>query len=409
MSLKFKKILIGVCGGIAAYKSAHLIRLFKKQGAEVQVIMTPESTAFISPLTLSTLSEKPVLIHFQKKTEGEWNNHVALGLWADVMIIAPATAHTLGKMANGIADNLLTAVYFSARCPVFFAPAMDLDMLIHPSVKRNIEYLQSIGNYLIDAEVGELASGLYGKGRMAEPEHIIQTIEKFFCPYRPLEGKKVMITLGATREYLDPVRYITNASSGKMGFALAEHAHNLGAEVFAIVGSVSSQTSNSQIHQIHVKTALEMFEKSRELFSLMDYAIFCAAVADYRPKTVHSQKMKKSSETVTLELIKNPDIAQELSKFKKEHQITVGFALETEQALENARLKRIRKHLDIIVMNSIENPQSTFEYDTNQVVVITPTQEISLPLKSKKEIAQDIWKIILSFEKEKSSQRHESL
>jgi len=402
MNLSEKKIIVGVSGGIAAYKTAHLVRLLKKAGAEVQVIMTESATTFITPLTLATLSENPVLIHFQKQEAGEWNNHVQLGLWADALLIAPAGANTLAKMAHGIADNLLIATYLSARCPVFFAPAMDLDMYQHPAVIENIKLLRSFGNILIDAEFGELASGLYGKGRMAEPEHIVAHLENFFSSVLPLKGKKVMITIGATCEYLDPVRYLTNASSGKMGFALAECACNSGAEVTAIVGNVTTQTNNPKIKQIQVKTALEMWRESENIFPDMDYVIFCAAVADYRPKQVATHKIKKNDETLIIEFVKNPDIAFELGKKKQKHQFTIGFALETQDALANGRQKLINKNFDMLVLNSLENPDTGFGYDTNQVTILTANQEIAFPLKTKKEVAQDIWENALKLSIDKS-------
>jgi phosphopantothenoylcysteine decarboxylase/phosphopantothenate--cysteine ligase len=389
--LKGKKIILGISGSIAAYKAAIFVRLLVKEQAEVKVIMTSASTDFITPLTLSTLSKNPVLIDFVKDKTGEWNNHVDLGLWADAMIIAPASANTIGKMANGICDNLLLATYLSARCPVFLAPAMDLDMYQHPSVLDNIQKLQSFGNRLIEAEHGELASGLIGQGRMAEPENLVQVLNTYFSEGESLKGKKVLITAGPTFEAIDPVRFIGNHSTGKMGFALAEEAANRGANVTLVSGPTHLDISHPFIKLIRVKSGNQMFKECTEVYDQMDIAIMSAAVADYAPKTVADQKIKKKGEEMTIELVKTIDIAKELGLKKKSSQLNVGFALETEAELDHAQQKIKSKNFDLIVLNSLNDKGAGFGHDTNKITIIDSENNIQhFELKSKKEVAKDI-------------------
>lgn len=394
--LKGKKILLGVTGSIAAYKAAFLVRLLKKAGAEVKVVMTASASEFITPLTLATLSENPVLTKFQKNDTGEWNNHVELGLWADLMVVAPASANTLGKMANGICDNLLLAVYLSARCPVVVCPAMDLDMYAHPSTIRNLGLLKSYGNFIIDAQEGELASGLIGKGRMAEPEYIISRMKTVFAPAElPLAGKQVMLTAGPTHEHLDPVRFIGNSSSGKMGYAIAECLYDLGAEVTLISGPSDQQLRNKGINLIRVTNAQEMFEVSSFYFPQADIAIFSAAVADYTPKFKADSKIKKNDPQMMVELEKTKDIAMEMGKQKLSHQITVGFALETDNEMEHAKSKLMKKNLDLIVLNSLRDVGAGFGHDTNKVTFVTKQDTREFPLKSKTQVAEDIAQAII--------------
>ncbi len=389
--LKGKKILLGVCGSIAAYKTAILIRLLKKQGAEVQVIMTASALDFITPLTLATLSKKPVLHHFYEKNTGEWQSHVALGLWADLFLIAPASANTLAKMANGVCYNLMLATYFSARCPVFVAPAMDLDMYQHPSTQHNIKKLISYGNHLIDAEHGELASGLTGDGRMAEPGNILRALETHFKKKRGLEGKKVLITAGPTYESIDPVRFIGNHSTGKMGYALAEEMAEEGAEVILVSGPSVQTVHHRSIKKINVTSAREMYESSLTIHPETDIAIFSAAVADYGPANPSEKKIKKTDQEITITLKKNPDIAFELGKIKTKGQFHIGFALETDQEVENARSKLKKKNLDFIVLNSLKNEGAGFAHPTNRITIINKdNQQRDYPLKSKREVAKDI-------------------
>jgi phosphopantothenoylcysteine decarboxylase/phosphopantothenate--cysteine ligase len=389
--LKGKKIILGVSGSIAAYKAAIFVRLLVKEEAEVKVIMTSASTGFITPLTLSTLSKNPVLIDFVKDKTGEWNNHVDLGLWADAMIIAPASANTIGKMANGICDNLLLATYLSARCPVFFAPAMDLDMYQHPSVLENIKKLQNFGNLLIGAEHGELASGLVGQGRMAEPESLVQVLDSFFSDTNSLKGKKVLITAGPTYEAIDPVRFIGNHSTGKMGFAIAEEAANRGANVTLVSGPTHLDTTHPLIKLVRVKSGDQMFKECSEVYDQTDIAIMSAAVADYAPKSVSDQKIKKKGEELTIELVKTIDIAKELGLRKKSSQLNVGFALETEAELEHAQQKIKSKNFDLIVLNSLNDKGAGFGHDTNKITIIDSENKIqNFELKSKKEVAKDI-------------------
>ncbi|SHN04459.1 bifunctional phosphopantothenoylcysteine decarboxylase/phosphopantothenate--cysteine ligase CoaBC [Polaribacter sp. KT 15] len=390
--LKDKKVLLGITAGIAAYKTASLVRLFIKLGAEVKVIMTPASKDFITPLTLSTLSKNPVHSTFySKEDENElWNNHVDLGLWADYMLIAPATANTLSKMTNGTCDNLLLATYLSAKCPVYFAPAMDLDMYIHPSTKQSLDKLQSFGNILIPATSGELASGLVGEGRMAEPEDIVSFIENDILSNLPLKGKKVLLTAGPTYEAIDPVRFIGNHSSGKMGFAIAKAAANLGAEVFLISGPSHQKISHSLVKRIDVVSAEDMYNAAHSYFADVDIAILSAAVADYKPKNIATQKIKKKDATLDIELTPTKDILASLGAIKKQ-QFLVGFALETNNELENAKGKLKRKNLDAIVLNSLQDKGAGFATDTNKVTVIDKDlNEKSFQLKSKVEVAKDI-------------------
>jgi phosphopantothenoylcysteine decarboxylase/phosphopantothenate--cysteine ligase len=393
--LRNKKILLGICGSIAAYKSAFLIRLLIKEEAEVQVIMTPSASAFIPHLTLSTLSKKPVFSEFVKDQNGQWNNHVDLGLWADLMIIAPASANTIGKMANGMCDNLLTAVYLSARCPVWIAPAMDLDMYQHPSVLSNLATLNSFGNKIIDAEFGELASGLVGTGRLAEPEAIAEHVKKYFSEVGKLHGKKVLITAGPTYEAIDPVRFIGNHSTGKMGYELAEVMAEMGAEV-TLVSGPTSLNSPSGVKLIKVKTASEMHAQATSNFAQSDISILAAAVADYTPQTVSDKKIKKQDKDLEIKLSKTIDIAAELGRIKKKGQVLIGFALETDNEIENAKGKLASKNLDMIVLNSLQDKGAGFAYDTNKITIITNDNKIiPFELKSKREVAHDIVNTLL--------------
>ena len=391
--LSGKKILIGITAGIAAYKTASLVRLFIKLDAEVKVIMTPASKDFITPLTLSTLSKNPVHSTFYNKEDEEnelWNNHVDLGLWADYFVVAPATANTMSKMANGVCDNLLLATYLSAKCPVYFAPAMDLDMYIHPSTKETLQKLQSFGNTIIPATSGELASGLVGEGRMAEPEDIVSFIENDILSKLPLKGKKVLLTAGPTYEAIDPVRFIGNHSSGKMGFAIAKEAANLGAEVYLISGPSNQQIKHSMVHRIDVVSADEMYVAAHKYFKEVDIAILSAAVADYKPKNVATQKIKKKTSALEIELAPTKDILASLGEIK-EHQFLVGFALETNNELENAKGKLKRKNLDAIVLNSLQDKGAGFATDTNKITIIDKDlNEKPFQLKSKVEVAKDI-------------------
>jgi len=396
--LKGKKILLGITAGIAAYKTAHLVRLFVKLGAEVKVLMTPAAKDFITPLTLSTLSKNAVLSEFYSKEEENelWNNHVELGLWADLMLIAPATANTLSKMASGTADNLLLATYLSAKCPVYFAPAMDLDMYKHPSTRESISKLQSFKNLFIPAASGELASGLVGEGRMAEPEEIIDFIERECLQKLPLYGKKVLITAGPTYEAIDPVRFIGNHSSGKMGFELAKQAANLGAEVILIAGPSSVQISHSLISKRDVVSAAEMFEAVFNHYESVDIAIAAAAVADFTPLTARLEKIKSKEENLSLSLKPTQDILAAMGAQKKQ-QFLVGFALETQNELENAKEKLRRKNLDLIVLNSLQDKGAGFSVDTNKITLIDKTNKISeFALKSKQLVAFDIFANIQS-------------
>ncbi|WP_396178382.1 bifunctional phosphopantothenoylcysteine decarboxylase/phosphopantothenate--cysteine ligase CoaBC [Flavobacterium sp.] len=400
--LSGKKIVLGISGGIAAYKTATLVRLFIKAGAEVQVIMTPASKDFVTPLTLSTLSKKPVFSTFYNEEEvpgqdgilvkqnASWNNHVELGLWADLMIIAPATANTLSKMVNGTCDNLLLATYLSAKCPVYFAPAMDLDMYKHPSTIASFNALHAFGNTIIPAESGELASGLSGEGRMAEPENIVAFLENDILGKLPLRGKKIMITAGPTYEAIDPVRFIGNHSSGRMGFEIADEAAKLGANVVLITGPSHLNVSHKSIEVVRVVSAQEMYEACHAHFNTTDVAIAAAAVADYRPKNIALQKIKKSESSFSIALEKTNDILASLGQIKK-NQFLIGFALETENEIENAKLKIQKKNLDLIVLNSLQDEGAGFGTATNKITFIDANFTIEpMDLKSKEMVAQDI-------------------
>lgn len=400
--LSGKKILLGISGGIAAYKTASLVRLFIKAGAHVQVIMTPASKDFVTPLTLSTLSKNPVHSSFynQDDENEKWNNHVELALWADLMVIAPATANTLSKMTNGICDNLLIAAYLSAKCPVYFAPAMDLDMYKHPSTIANFSSLTQFGNVIIPAESGELASGLSGEGRMAEPENIVAFIEADLNSKLPLKGKKLLITAGPTYEAIDPVRFIGNHSSGKMGFDIALSAANLGASVTLVSGPTNCKVSNPLIKVISVISAEEMYVACHQFYADVDVAIAAAAVADYKPKNVAQQKIKKAADNFTIELEKTKDILASLGEQKK-NQFLIGFALETENEIENAKLKIQKKNLDLIVLNSLQDQGAGFGKPTNKVTFIDKFFNIEpMELKSKEAVADDILnKVVVYFDK----------
>lgn len=397
--LSGKKILLGVTAGIAAYKTASLVRLFIKAGAQVKVVMTPAAKDFVTPLTLSTLSKNPVLSSFTNEEDDNdlWNNHVELGLWADLFLIAPATANTMSKMATGNSDNLLMATYLSAKCPVYFAPAMDLDMYKHETTKESMEKLQSFGNIMIPATSGELASGLVGEGRMAEPEDIVAFIEKDILDALPIQGKKVLITAGPTYEAIDPVRFIGNHSSGKMGFEIAKAASYLGAEVVLVSGPTHQKVESSLINVIPVVSAQEMYDAAHDNFNDCDIAILSAAVADYKPKFTSDKKIKKKESTLTLELEKTKDILGSLGKIKK-NQILVGFALETNNELENAIGKLESKNLDLIVLNSLNDEGAGFGGATNKVTIIRKDKNsVNYALKSKAEVAQDIMQEILKY------------
>jgi len=390
--LSGKKVVLGISGGIAAYKTASLVRLFIKTGAQVQVIMTPASKDFVTPLTLSTLSKNPVHSTFYNEEEdgAQWNNHVDLALWADFMLIAPATANTLSKLVNGNCDNLLIATYLSAKCPIYFAPAMDLDMYKHPSTIASFKALKAFGNTIIPAENGELASGLSGEGRMAEPENIIAFLEADLESKLPLKGKKILITAGPTYEAIDPVRFIGNHSSGKMGFDIAESAASFGAEVVLVSGPTHCKIKNTNIKLISVVSAQQMFDACHLYFNEVDVAIAAAAVADYRPKVVAQQKIKKSEANFTIELEKTKDILESLGKIKK-NQFLIGFALETENEIENAKAKIQKKNLDLIVLNSMNDEGAGFGKSTNKVTFIDKHSTVeSMQLKSKEEVAADI-------------------
>lgn len=395
--LKDKNILLGITAGIAAYKSASLVRLFIKAGANVKVVMTPASKDFITPLTLSTLSKNPVYSSFvDEEDDGQvWNNHVELGLWADYFVIAPATANTMAKMANGVCDNILLATYLSAKCPVYFAPAMDLDMYKHESTKTSFEKLTSYGNKMIPAGTGELASGLVGEGRMAEPEDIVDFIEKDILDQLPLRGKQVIITAGPTYEAIDPVRFIGNHSSGKMGFEIARAAANLGAKVILVSGPTHQKITHSLVEVKPVVSAEEMYTEVHKYYESSDIAILSAAVADYRPKTVANQKIKKKETTFSIELEKTKDILKSLGEIKK-NQFLVGFALETNNEIVNAKGKLQSKNLDLIVLNSLQDKGAGFGVSTNKVTFITSSNDIiEHELKSKADVAQDLMHQIL--------------
>lgn len=388
-SLQNKKIILGITGSIAAYKAAHLVRLLIKSGAEVQVLMTEAATGFIAPLTLSTLSKRPVFTGIH--SEEGWNNHVELGLWADAMVVAPLTATSLAKLSMGIADNILTAVYLSARCPFFFAPAMDLDMWKHPAVQSNVARLQSFGNRLIPVGFGELASGLTGEGRMAEPEEIVQMLERFFHQQQDLAGKKILVTAGPTYEPIDPVRFVGNRSSGRMGVAIADAAARRGASVTLILGPSKLAPSHPQVETIRVETAQQMYEQAFQCFPDTDGAILSAAVADYRPAEVAEEKIKKAGEEMHLRLVKNPDIAAALGQSKKAGQIIMGFALETNNEQANALEKLHKKNMDCIVLNSLRDAGAGFDVPTNRVTLLfRDNNTLHFELKHKDAVAEDI-------------------
>ncbi|HIB36933.1 bifunctional phosphopantothenoylcysteine decarboxylase/phosphopantothenate--cysteine ligase CoaBC [Mesonia sp.] len=387
--LSGKKVLLGVTAGIAAYKTAYIVRLFIKAGAEVRVVMTPEAKEFVTPLTLSTLSKNEVVSSFTNEEGETWNNHVDLGLWADFMLIAPATANTLSKMANGHSDNILLATYLSAKCPVYFAPAMDLDMYKHPSTKASLQKLEEFQNKMIPVGSGELASGLSGEGRMAEPEEIVQFITKDLQAQLPLYQKKILITAGPTYEAIDPVRFIGNHSSGKMGYAIAEEAASLGAEVILVSGPTALQVTHQNIKLVRVTSTQEMYEQVHQYYAEVNVAIAAAAVSDYKPKQIAPQKIKKSDAEISIELEKTQDILLSLGKAKKD-QLLVGFALETENEVENAKGKLARKNLDFIVLNSLNDKGAGFQAATNKIKIIYPDQIKEFDLKSKQEVAKDI-------------------
>ncbi|MHC1774191.1 MAG: bifunctional phosphopantothenoylcysteine decarboxylase/phosphopantothenate--cysteine ligase CoaBC [Lentimicrobium sp.] len=395
--LKGKKILIGITGSIAAYKIPLLVRLFKKEGAEVKVIMTQCATDFVTPLTLSTLSQLPILIEPYNKVDGSWNSHVDWGRWADLFLIAPVSANTLAKMAAGIADNLLTTTYLAAKCPVFFAPAMDLDMYHHPTTQKNTDTLLSYGNYLIAPNEGELASGLCGAGRMEEPEAIVEIIRNFFEKKNDLKGQKVLVSAGPTYEPIDPVRFIGNYSSGKMGYALAEELAQRGALVTLVSGPVSIKSQNPAIKTIQVQTAGQMAEACFEAFPDCSIAIMAAAVADYAVESPACQKIKKKGNNLTIELVPTTDILAGLGRMKQEGQFLTGFALETENETDNAKQKLQNKNLDLIVLNSLNDPGAGFGTDTNKVKMIAAGGQVKdTPLLSKTDIAEEIVNMIVS-------------
>ena len=390
--LKGKHIILGITGSIAAYKAAYIIRALVKKGAEVQVVITPAGKEFITPITLSALSSNPVISEFFSNRDGSWHSHVDLGLWADAMLIAPATASTIGKMANGIADNMLVTTYLSCKAPVFIAPAMDLDMFAHPSTQQNLDRLRSFGNHIIEPAEGELASHLVGKGRMEEPDKIIAVLEEFFASRTVFEKKKIVITAGPTYEKIDPVRFIGNYSSGKMGFALAEACAQQGAEVTLIAGPVSLTTTHPNIQRIDVESAEEMYQAAMTAFPEADAGILCAAVADYRPEIQADEKIKRESKgEMMLHLVPNKDIAASLGAIKREGQVLVGFALETNNEATNAESKLKRKNLDFIVLNSLRDAGAGFRCDTNKISIIDRQGETTgYPLKSKQGVAVDI-------------------
>ena len=399
--LENKKIVLGITGSIAAYKACILARLLIKKGAEVQVVMTPAAKEFITPLTLATLTQKPVVSEFFDRRDGSWHSHVNLGLWADAMLIAPASASTIGKMANGIADNMLVTTYLSmkqsptsegkVKTPVFVAPAMDLDMYAHPSTQANRQKLQSYGNHIIEPATGFLASKLEGKGRMEEPEKIVEVLEQFFAKQQKLAGKKVLITAGPTYEKIDPVRFIGNYSSGKMGFALAEVCAEQGAEVTLVSGPVMLQTKHPGIKRIDVESAQQMYEAATKHFPKADIAILCAAVADFTPKTTADKKIKRKGDNLKLELQPTKDIAAALGAVKKKKQVLVGFALETDNEQKNAKEKMERKNFDFIVLNSLQDKGAGFRVDTNKVTIIGRHNDLTAyDIKSKREVAEDI-------------------
>ena len=388
--LKGKKIVLGITGSIAAYKACQIIRLLVKAGAEVQVVITPSGKEFITPITLSALTQKPVISEFFAQRDGTWHSHVALGLWADAMLIAPCTASTLGKMAHGVADNMLITTYLSMKAPVFIAPAMDLDMYAHPTTQQNLDTLRSFGNHIIEPQSGFLASGLEGKGRMEEPEKIVEVLDVFFSKSLPLTGKNILITAGPTYEKIDPVRFIGNYSSGKMGFALAEECARRGAHVKLVAGPVAIQAKHENIQRIDVESGEEMYQAAVQHFPDCDAAILCAAVADYRPAEQADKKLKREADDLLLRLVPTRDIAAELGRMKSNEQVLVGFALETNDEETNAQKKLVKKNLDFIVLNSLQNKGTCFRSDENQITIISRNSKIEYPKKPKKDVASDI-------------------
>lgn len=394
--LRGKHIVLGITGSIAAYKAAYLLRLLVKKGAEVQVVMTPAAKEFITPVTLSPLSGKPVVSEFFAANDGQWHSHVDLGLWADAMLIAPATAASIGKMAHGVADNMLITTYLSMKAPVFVSPAMDLDMYKHPSTQANLKLLQSYGNHIIEPGFGELASGLEGKGRMQEPEAIVEYLEQYFAQVAEMSGKRVLITAGPTYEKIDPVRFIGNYSSGKMAYALAGECARRGAEVCLISGPVQLETPAGNIQRIDIESADEMFEACMKEFPTCDAGILCAAVADFKPICVADQKIKRGAEDLCIQLTPNQDIAAALGRIKTAEQKLIGFALETNNEMSNAQNKLQKKNLDAIVLNSLQDKGAGFRHDTNKVSIISATETLDYPLKNKQEVARDIVDYLLN-------------
>ena len=390
MTLQGKKIVLGITGSIAAYKAAMLIRLLIKKGAEVQVVITPAGKEFITPITLSALTSKPVISEFFAQRDGSWHSHVALGQWADAMLIAPATASSIGKMAHGVADNMLITTYLSMKAPVFVAPAMDLDMFAHPSTTENLNTLRRYGNHIIEPAEGELASHLVGKGRMEEPENIVAYLERYFDQSEQLAGKKIVITAGPTYEKIDPVRFIGNYSSGKMGFALAEECAARGAEVTLVAGPVQLKTTHPNIQRIDVESCAEMYAATTEAFKTADCGILCAAVADFTPEKTADTKIKREGDDLVLSLKPTHDIAAALGQMKQSHQRLVGFALETNDEVTHAQGKLERKNLDFIVLNSLNDKGAGFRHDTNKITIISREEVKEYPLKSKSEVASDI-------------------
>ena len=388
--LKGKKIVLGITGSIAAYKACYIIRGLIKAGAEVQVVITPAGKEFITPITLSALTQKPVISDFFSQRDGTWHSHVALGLWADAMLIAPCTASTLGKMAHGVADNMLITTYLSMKAPVFIAPAMDLDMFQHPTTQENLRKLQSFGNQIIEPQSGFLASGLEGKGRMEEPERIVEFLDCALSTPSPLAGKKIMITAGPTYEKIDPVRFIGNYSSGKMGFALAEECALQGAEVELVAGPVALTTKHPNIHRTDVESCEEMYQTATSIYATSDAAILCAAVADFRPETIADEKIKREHDDLVIRLTPTHDIAAALGQMKRPDQRLIGFALETNDEQQNAQKKLERKNLDFIVLNSLRNEGTCFQSDENQISIISHKGQKDYPRKPKKEVATDI-------------------
>ena len=388
--MKGKKIVLGITGSIAAYKAAVLTRAQIKKGAEVQIVITPAGKEFITPITLSALTSKPVISEFFAQRDGTWHSHVDLGLWADAMLIAPATASTIGKMAHGIADNMLVTTYLSMKAPVFIAPAMDLDMFAHPATQQNLDILRSYGNHIIEPASGELASHLVGKGRMEEPEKIVEALEAFFTQAQDLKSKKILITAGPTYEKIDSVRFIGNYSSGKMGYALAEDCARRGADVTLISGPVNLKTQHPSIRRIDVESADEMYQEAVRIYPETDVGILCAAVADFTPETVAPYKIKREKEDLTVRLKPTQDIASALGKMKRPCQRLVGFALETNNELAHAQEKRKRKNFDFIVLNSLNDKGAGFRHDTNKITIVDETGCTPYPLKDKKEVASDI-------------------